>query len=45
MGYLVAAYSIIWGFIFFYTLILGKRQRKLMHEIELLQRAIQGKKE
>lgn len=36
MGYLFAAYSVIWAVIFGYVLYLYLRQRKLLREIESL---------
>jgi CcmD family protein len=36
MGYLFAAYSIIWAVVFGYVLYLCLRQRKALREIELL---------
>lgn len=36
MGYLFAAYAVIWSLIAGYLLILGNRQRKLQQEIEML---------
>jgi len=37
MGYLFAAYSIIWLLIFLYTLSINKRQKRLGQEVESLQ--------
>jgi len=36
MGYLMAAYSLVWIIMFAYILILGKRHAKLLKEIEFL---------
>ena len=36
MGYLMAAYTIVWGIMFGYILIIGKRHTKLIKEIEFL---------
>ncbi|MBZ4686650.1 MAG: hypothetical protein PWQ96_1974 [Clostridia bacterium] len=43
MGYLVAAYSLIWGLIFIYTVVLGNRQKKLLREVEMLRQALEDK--
>jgi CcmD family protein len=40
MGYLFAAYSIIWAVVFGYVLYLYLRQRKLLREIELLKESL-----
>ena len=37
MNYLFAAYSVIWGLIAGYILLLGKRQKDLKKEIKLLE--------
>ena len=39
-GYLVAAYIIIWVVIFSYIFFMQRKQRKLQHEINLLQKSI-----
>ncbi len=40
MGYIVAAYAVIWLLIFIYTLVLGNRQKNLAKEVEMLQEAV-----
>lgn len=40
MGYLFAAYGLIWALTFGYTLILGNRQKKIAKEVEMLQEAV-----
>jgi CcmD family protein len=42
LGYLFAAYIIIWGLIFAYTLSLGKRQSSLAKEIDIISEQIQS---
>ncbi|MGD8190460.1 CcmD family protein [Brevibacillus ginsengisoli] len=37
MGYLFAAYSVIWVLLAGYILLIGKRQRQLQKEIEMLE--------
>lgn len=37
MGYLFAAYSIIWLLLTFYLIFLGKRQKEAIKEIKFLQ--------
>ncbi|MEW6663413.1 MAG: CcmD family protein [Bacillota bacterium] len=44
LAYVWMAFSITWIAIFVYTLMLGKRQQKLAHELELLRQAIKPKK-
>lgn len=36
MGYMFAAYSVVWLIMFGYILLLGKRHTKLMKEIQFL---------
>jgi CcmD family protein len=36
MGYLFAAYTVIWAVVFGYVFVLYLRQRKLLRDIELL---------
>ena len=36
MGYMVAAYTVVWGIIFGYVLLIGKRHNDLKKEIEFL---------
>lgn len=40
MTYVWAAYTIIWVVIFGYSLVLGKRQKKIDREIMLLQKQL-----
>ena len=42
-GYLFAAFSIIWAFVFGYVLALFNKQSKLQKEIELLKEAFKVK--
>jgi CcmD family protein len=42
-GYLFAAYTIIWLFLFGYVLVLVSRQKKLRREIDRLKEATKGK--
>ena len=44
MGYLFAAYTIIWAAVFGYVLSLYQRQRKLQREIDLLKESRDKKK-
>ncbi|MFC1942293.1 CcmD family protein [Chloroflexota bacterium] len=41
-GFLFAAFSIIWAFVFVYVLVLVNRQKKLKREIDLLKEAKRG---
>lgn len=41
-GLLVAAYAVIWAFVFAYLIWLGRRQAELRREVELLRKAIEG---
>ncbi len=43
VGYLFAAYTIIWALLFGYVLVLVNRQQKLHHDIELLKKAPRDK--
>ncbi|TDA68576.1 MAG: CcmD family protein [Clostridia bacterium] len=40
MEYVWAAYSVTWIFIFAYTLVLGRRQARLLRELAALREAI-----
>ncbi len=40
MIYLFAAYSIIWGVIFLYTVYLWRKQREIVEELRLLKKAV-----
>ncbi len=42
-GYLFAAFSIIWAFVFGYVLVLFNKQRRLHREINLLKEAFKEK--
>ena len=42
-GYLFAAFTIVWGLVFVYVIILFNRQRRLRRDIELLKEASQQK--
>ena len=44
MGYLFAAYSVIWAFVFGYVFYLYLRQRKLTREIESLRDILEERK-
>lgn len=44
MFYLFIGYAVIWASIFFYTLLLGKRQNQAEKELELLKQSLQPKK-
>lgn len=37
MNYLIMAYTIIWALISMYLVVLGKRQRKILKEIEFVE--------
>ncbi|MFZ5641347.1 MAG: CcmD family protein [Bacillota bacterium] len=43
MGYLFAAYTIIWVLIFGYTIILGKREKQLQDELFILKKTLENK--
>ncbi len=40
LGYLVAAYSVVWVFLWVYLFFLHSRQTKIKQEIEILQRKV-----
>ena len=44
LGYLLAAYSIIWAVVFGYVLFLQLKQRKLQRQIDLLQKSVDESK-
>jgi len=44
LGYLLAAYSIIWAVVFGYVLFLQRKQRKLQRQIDLLQKSVDESK-
>lgn len=39
---LVAAYAVIWAFVFVYLIWMGRRQAQLQREVELLRKAVEG---
>ncbi len=42
-GFLFAAFTVIWAFVFGYVLVLFSRQRRLRREIESLKKALAEK--
>ena len=44
MGYLFAAYTVVWALIFGYVVSLSGRQKRLNQELETLKRMIEEKK-
>lgn len=40
LGYLLAAYSVIWAVVFGYVLVLYLKQRRLRRELEKLQKSV-----
>jgi CcmD family protein len=44
LGYLLAAYSIIWAVVFGYVLFLQRKQRRLQRQIDLLQKSVDESK-
>jgi CcmD family protein len=44
LGYLLAAYSIIWAVVFGYILFLQRKQRRLQRQIDLLQKSVDESK-
>ena len=42
-GYLLAAFTLIWAFVFGYVLMLINRQRRLKREIELMKETFKEK--
>jgi CcmD family protein len=44
LGYLLAAYSIIWAVVFGYILFLRRKQRRLQRQIDLLQKSVDESK-
>jgi CcmD family protein len=44
MGYLFAAYAVIWAVVFGYVFVLYLRQRKLLRDIELLKENLDKQK-
>jgi CcmD family protein len=41
MGYLAAAYIIVWGLVAAYVVFLGVRQRRLEEEIQILEEMVE----
>jgi len=44
IGYLLAAYTIIWAVIFGYVLFMQRKQRKLQRQVTLLQESLEKSK-
>jgi len=40
MGFLLAAYTVIWAIVFVYILFMRKKQRRLQRQIDMLQESI-----
>ena len=40
MGYLLAAYTVIWAVVFGYVLVMQRKQRKLRQQVTLLQESL-----
>jgi len=40
LGYLVAAYTVIWAVVFGYMLYLQRKQRKLQRQLKLLEKSL-----
>jgi CcmD family protein len=40
IGYLLAAYTVIWAVVFGYVLVMQRKQRKLQRQITLLQESL-----
>lgn len=40
LGYLVAAYTVIWAVVFGYILYLQRKQRKLQRQLKLLEKSL-----
>jgi CcmD family protein len=40
LGYLLAAYTVIWAVVFGYLLYLQRKQRKLQRQLELLEKSL-----
>ena len=40
LGYLFAAYTVIWAVVFGYVLFMQRKQRKLQRQIDLLQKSL-----
>lgn len=41
LGYLLAAYTVIWAFVFGYILFLQRKQRRLQRQIDALKESIE----
>jgi len=44
IGYLFAAYSIIWAVVFGYVLFMQRKQRRLQRQIDMLQESVDKSK-
>jgi CcmD family protein len=44
MGYLLAAYTVIWAIVFGYALFMQRKQRSLQRQIDLLQESVDKSK-
>ena len=40
LGYLLAAYTVIWAVVFGYVLVMQRKQRKLKRQVEVLQESL-----
>ena len=40
LGYLLAAYTLIWAVVFGYVLMMQRKQRKLEHQIDVLRKSL-----
>ncbi|HEY78576.1 MAG TPA: CcmD family protein [Dehalococcoidia bacterium] len=40
LGYLFAAYSVVWAVIFGYVLYMQRKQKRLQRQIEMLQKSV-----
>jgi CcmD family protein len=45
IGYLLAAYTVIWAIVFGYVLFMQQKQRRLQRQIDLLQKPVISQKE
>ena len=44
MGYLLAAYIVIWAVVFGYVLVMQRKQRQLKRQVEILQESLDRSK-
>jgi len=44
IGYLLAAYTVIWAVVFGYVLFMQRKQRRLQRQIDLLQKSVDKSK-